>query len=94
MFVYGGDVLGRGMYVCVVECGGGGVFAVCGGELCVSGRRQKCVCEVCGGELWLWLCVDVCLWLFVVVYRKGLCVLGGFRLEILSYGTLWHAEFH
>ena len=29
MFVYGGDVLGRGMYVCVVECGGGGVFAVC-----------------------------------------------------------------
>ena len=40
MFVYGGDVLGRGMYVCVVECGGGEYLlcvVVCGGELCVSG---------------------------------------------------------
>ena len=50
------------------------------------------MCEMCGGELWL--CVDVCLCLLVVVYEGGLCVLDNFRLEILSCGALWSAEFH
>ena len=94
MFVYGGDVLGRGMCLCVVECGGGDYLlcvVVCGGELCVSGRRRKCMCEVCGGELRL--CVDLGLWLLVVVYEGGLCVLDEFRHEILSCGALWCGEF-
>ena len=43
------------------------------------------MCEVCGGELWL--CVDVCSCLLVVVYEGGLFVLDNFRLEILSYGA-------
>ena len=85
--VYGGFLLGRGMCGCVVVCEGGEYLlcvVVCGRELCVSGRRRKCVCEVCGEELWL----------FVVVYGGGLCVLVGFRRDILSCGVLWYAKFH
>ena len=49
------------------------------------------MCEVCRGELWL--CVGLCLWLLVVVYEGGLCVLDEFRHEILSCGALWRGEF-
>ena len=91
--VCGVRVLG-GACVCVWLCVKGGVFAVCScvWRGVVFQARGVSVCEVCGGELWLY--VDVCLWLLVVVYGGGLCALGGFRLEILSCGALWSAEFH